>query len=412
MTNTATSINPQADNPRVLLARQSILDEHSQLYGFEVLYRGTTYDITQSQDGMGATQELLSNVYTSILDEVALANRKIFINVDEQFIHSPSFFPSHSTQIVLEILETVPATPKVLEKIKSLRTQGFEFALDDYVFEPGREAFLPLVSYVKIDVLECSIEKVEEKIKHLRNFPFRLLAEKVENQQVFDQYKALGFELFQGYFLERPKLVHGTKVPASQQVTLKLLSELTRDDISVDEVTDLIICDPRMAMKILLLVNSSLFAFVRKISNVREAVVLLGIEAVKKWAIVLLLISDSQQPIELFRTLLSRAKALELYAVSAGKNNPNDYFSLGLFSGIDAALGIEMGQVTACLHLDPALIEALNFHSGDMGELLSTLQMLERQTLDDSVCAINRHLLDSTYWQGLVWADELLDSVL
>ena len=338
MTRVAKNSNTSEQNPalyqqgkEVLMARQSILNRNHSIFGFEMLYRGSTYNVNDLEDGMGATGELLNNICTCVIEEKFNANHPIFINVDAQFIESPSFFPSQTDKIVLELLETVPATPSVLTKIKALKRQGFEFALDDYIFEPHREKFLPLVSIVKVDLLQCPIEEVQQKIQSLKDYSVRLLAEKVETFDMFDQCMDLGFELFQGYYLEKPKAVKGTKIAVNKQVTLKLLSELTRPDIPINEVADLIACDPRLAMKLILLVNSSLFSFVREVTDVQEAVVMLGIDAVKRWAMILLLVSESEQPVEIFRTLLCRAKTLELYAEDMDENKPSDYFSLGAF---------------------------------------------------------------------------------
>lgn len=399
-------------NKDVLMARQSILTSSHQIFGFEVLYRGTSYDVTNPKHGLGATGELLTNIYTCVNEEGMAQEHKVFVNIDENFIHSPSFFPSCSEQIVLEILETVPATPKVIQKVKELKRLGFEFALDDYVFEPKREAFLPLVSIVKVDLLACSVEQLQEKLDSLKQYNFTLLAEKVESLQVFEQCKNMGFKLFQGYYLERPQLVHGVKIPSNKQIILRLLSELTRADITVKEVADLITCDPRLAMKILLLVNSSLFSFVRKIADVREAVVMLGIEAVKRWAIILILVAESEQPVEIFRTLLSRAKTLELYANETAHCNPSEYFCLGLFSAIDAVLGIEMQQVTESLPLSNQLTDALTSNDGVMGQILLLLIKLERGVVSLELSDPITKDLNSFHWQGLRWADELIDNII
>jgi EAL and modified HD-GYP domain-containing signal transduction protein len=397
----------------ILLARQAILTRYHSVYGFEVLYRGERFDIGNPSDGMGATGELLNNICTCVVDENLTAGYPIFINIDQQFIESPSFFPSQSDKIVLELLETVPATPEVIQKVKELRKLGFEFALDDFIFEEERMPFLPLVSIVKIDVLACSLEKIRQKLPALKEYPVILLAEKVENAEMFSQCQALGFTLFQGYYLEKPKLVRGVKIPASKQVTLKLLSELTRPDITVEEVSVLIFCDPRLALKIVLLVNSSLFSFVRKVHDVKEAVVMLGIEAVKRWAIILLLVTESESPIEIFRVLLARAKTLELFATSTDLDNQGDYFTLGLFSGLEAVLGTDIEAITRTIPMSEDITRALIRNEGVMGSLLQLIKQLEAsEKYADSIMENDFIVLNSTYWQGMIWADELMETII
>ena len=52
-----------------------------------------------------------------------------------------------------------------------------------------------------------------EKLGKLR---IKFLAEKVETQEQFDEYLAMGCEYFQGYFFSRPKIVKGKRIGASQ----------------------------------------------------------------------------------------------------------------------------------------------------------------------------------------------------
>lgn len=397
---------------KVLMARQAILTSNCDIFGFEMLYRGERFNINLPEQGLGATGELLSNLYTCIHDDQLTAGYPLFINVDKHFIESPSFYPNSSDRVILEILETVPPTPSILQKIRKLRRLGFEFALDDYAFEEGRELFLPLVSIVKIDVLLCPMEKIRQKLPLLKKYSVTLLAEKIEDHEMLAKCQSLGFTLFQGYYLERPERIHGVEVSSNQQVTLKLLSELTRPDIKVNEVSDLIVCDPRLAMKIMLLVNSSLFSFVRKIHDVKEAVVALGIESVKRWAMILLLVSESESPLEIFRILLARAKALELFAIEKNANNPGNYFTLGLFSGLDAILGIGMKQITQSIPIDNELTSALNENSGQMGSLLLAIKNIEASNEDVDIGAIENWLdLNYKYWEGLTWADKLMENI-
>lgn len=362
---------------------------------------------------MGATSELLNNVFTCVTNERFTRGRPLFINIDQSFIESSSFFPSPPDNIVLEILETIPATPEIIQKIKEFQKLGFRFALDDFEFEPERMAFLPYVSIVKVDIMAFPLETLKEKLSQLKKYPVTLLAEKVETIEVFSLCQTLGFSLFQGYYLEKPKLVHGVKIPASKHVTLKLLAELSRDDINVNDVSRLITCDPRLAMKIILLVNSSLFAFVRKVNDIKEAVVILGIEAVKRWATILLLVSDPNTPIEIFRTFLARAKTLEIYATYSSMGEQDDYFLLGLFSGLDVILGVKFDSIISNLTLNNSIEQALRGKENKMNSILELVKLIEKYDGSRSISVRKEFtLLRKSYWEGLAWADETMESIV
>lgn len=397
----------------ILFARQPILDLEHRLYGFELLYRGKTFDITKEQDGIGATGELLSNVCSIVLDSATSDTKPyLFINIDRHFIESPSFYPNQSDKIVLEILETVPATPDILATIRKLRTMGFSFALDDFAFEDHRLAFLPYVSIVKVDVLACPPSQMRDLLPKIEGKKVTLLAEKVESMEMYNQCVDAGFTLFQGYYLERPSSVQGVKISTSKEVTLKLLSEITRPNITVKEIADLIACDPRLAVKLMLLVNSSLYSFVKEVVDFKEAVVMLGIEAVKRWAMILLLVAESTSPKELLRILLARAKTLELYASENNNDTEGELFTLGLYSGMESLLGINMKNIVKYLPMSTLMAEALTSESGEYGDILRIAKKVETFNSDVSLLESESFIrINSKYWRGLVWADELMDAL-
>lgn len=395
------------------MARQSILNANYEIYGFEFLYRGNRYDVSKSNDAMGATSELLSNLFTAIQNNDKTNNLPAFINIDSSFIESPSFFPSFSDNIILEILEDVVASPQIIARIRNLKQRGFKFALDDFIFEPDRLKFLPYVDIVKIDISAISFENIKKSLPILQPYSLILLAEKVETEKEFEECLKLGFDLFQGYFFDKPELVKGVEVSPSKQVALNLITELLREDITINEISTLISCDPRLVIKILLLVNSSYFSFSRKIENLREAIVMLGIKAVQQWVSLLLLASESESPLEIFRVLLSRAKALEAFAEIRAIKNKDDYFYLGLFSGLHALIGTDLETLLEKINLNKELKAALTGEENSIGNKLLIIKAIERFDFNlDKFNPKDVELLMQTYWQGAEWADELMDKLI
>ncbi|MCF2922708.1 HDOD domain-containing protein [Pseudoalteromonas sp. APAL1] len=396
-----------------LMARQSILNANYEIYGFEFLYRGSRYDVSKSNDAMGATSELLSNLFTAIQNNEKTNNLPAFINIDSSLIESPSFFPSFSDNIILEILEDVVASPQIIARIRNLKQRGFKFALDDFIFEPDRFKFLPYVDIVKIDISAIPFENIKKSLPILQPYSLILLAEKVETEKEFEECLKLGFDLFQGYFFDKPELVKGVEVSPSKQVALNLITELLREDITINEISTLISCDPRLVIKMLLLVNSSYFSFSRKIENLREAIVMLGIKAVQQWVSLLLLASESKSPLEIFRVLLSRAKALEAFAEIRAIKNKDDYFYLGLFSGLHALIGTDLETLLEKINLNKELKAALKGEENSIGNKLLIIKAIERFDFNlDKFNSKDVELLMQTYWQGIEWADELMDKLI
>ncbi|WP_158969796.1 EAL and HDOD domain-containing protein [Paraglaciecola sp. L3A3] len=397
----------------VLLARQPIFDSKNDLYAHEFLYRRENLLNINDISDM-STRELLVNICTSILEKDINMGLPMFINVDAEFLMAEDFFPIAPKNIVFEILETIPPTPIVLQRINKLKSVGFEFALDDYLLEKSKVPFFKFLKIIKVDVLGLDFNRLEKAIPTLKNIGCLLLAEKVENQEVYDKCLALGFDLFQGFYLEKPSIIKGKKVEANKQSVLHLLSELSRSDIEVDEVAELISRDTGLALKIFALVNSPIYQLVRDVSSVKDAVVILGLDVVKQWAITLVLVSNSSRPIELFRIILIRAKTLALYANHAAKNGKkvtsSTCFLVGLLSGVEAIFEREMKEVLKFIKLNPEIKIALLQKDNDLGEMLKISIGIERfsnsvfeQLTNQEVCSYNR-----CYRDALKWADEVM----
>lgn len=400
-------------NKTVLFAQQPIYDMNNNVYGLELLYRGELLGSPIEREAL-ATTEVLINYCTGIVDTNSHPCKRIFLNVDEEFICSPATLNLPPENIVLEILETVKPTPAVIESLTRLRTNGFALALDDFEFEAGKEVFFPLLSIVKIDVSEMKIGYIHEQLQ-LFNFAGKiLLAEKVEDKAMCDACKEIGFDLFQGYYLERPTLIEGKKVAANKQAMINLISNLCREDITVIEVSELISTDPNLVIKLLKTVNCPLYPFKREINNIREAVIKLGIEVVKQWAMVLSMVANSDQPSALFRTLLIRAKTCELYAKLLNKDNCQDYFVIGLFSGLDAVLGLEMSKLLSTVHLPEKIQnELLPDKRCDSG-ILATVMMFEnrQKTHSKTLSKDEAHQLNDAYWTSIMWTDDLMKFIV
>lgn len=71
------------------------------------------------------------------------------------------------------------------------------------------------------------------------------------------------------------------RLPSALHIFQRLSEAVSRDDASIDEVTGLVRQDPAMASKLLQFVNSAFFAQSREISDVKNAVMRLGMKTVK-----------------------------------------------------------------------------------------------------------------------------------
>lgn len=75
------------------------------------------------------------------------------------------------------------------------------------------------------------------------------------------------------------------KLPPFSPVALRLVALLSDDNVHVDQVSRFIAAEPVFAARILQLANSPLFALMRQVTSIPQAVILVGLERVKAIAL-------------------------------------------------------------------------------------------------------------------------------
>ena len=95
----------------------------------------------------------------------------------------------------------------MISECARLKKEGYQFALDDFVYDEAAVPMFDIVEYVKVDLPRTSPEALKGLRTVLSRYPLKLLGEKVETREEFDCLRDLGFDLFQGYFFAKPSVL-------------------------------------------------------------------------------------------------------------------------------------------------------------------------------------------------------------
>jgi len=368
------------------IARQPIFDTHTQVYGYELLFRnGQNNAMPEEIDGDMATSQLLSSSFFTIGIDTLTNGKYAFINFTETLINNgiPSLFPWKQT--VIEVLETVPATPKVIRALASARAKGYTVALDDFILNAASSPFLDVADIIKVDLIDTPPHKVEILARSARKRGITLLAEKVESEEVFTWASGLGFTLFQGYFFCRPEIISGKEIPAASLTLIQLLAEINRPDVDVETVERLVVTDVAIVFKLLAHLNSAWYGLKSPVSSLRDALRMLGLDEIRR-LIGLIAMSkiSTDVPEELLRLSAVRGRLCELAVChSSLATDPTELFTLGIFSLIDAILQRPMQEVLTHLPLSPDTVEALTEGTGPQAPFLRFAKAFEHGQWDE-----------------------------
>jgi EAL and modified HD-GYP domain-containing signal transduction protein len=364
----------------VYIARQPIFTLNKRLYAYELLFRESMGIKLKDVDGNRATTSLLSSTFLTEGIEKISAGKPCFINFTEQLLGQDiaAFFPK--TKIVVEVLEDVEPTVKVIGACKKLSEQGYQIALDDFVYKKKLDPLIALADIIKIDFRLSTIDEIERMLYKLSRYKLKFLAEKVETYDEFDRAAKLGFHYFQGYFFSRPETLRIREVASVKLNLINLLAEVNRKKTTVDRLDTIISTDLGITYKLLRYINSAYFYLLHEVTSIRQAIIYLGAKEIRRF-VTLVIISElaADKPEELIRLSVVRGRFCELLA-RAG-NSPADaseIFLLGLFSLLDALLDTPMQDIVQKLPLAEPVKEALVNKTGNLYPYLQVITAYEQ----------------------------------
>ncbi len=394
------------------IGRQAILDQRKNVYAYEILFRsGLKNAFDPNLDGNIATQSVMVNAMLDFGMNKLVSDKHAFINFTEQNLLSraPKLLPAEN--VVVEILETVQPTPEILEVVQELKKEGYKIALDDFVLLPGYEPLIEMADIIKVDFRITTDPKERKKLREVLPKHVRLLAEKIETEEEFQQALAYGYVLFQGYFFCKPAILHQKRLTSNALSKVRLLREINRQNVDFSSIAGVISSDTNLVHKLLTYINSAGIGLTNHVSNLKQATVLLGASGVRRWVTLVSLQTFSEdKPPELFTLSLLRAKFCELIATDIKRPGltPDTGFLLGIFSLLDVLLSLPMEDVLKEVALSDELNAALLGEDNDLRHLLDLVIAYEKCDWDavitccDSVKLPVDHL-KPTYDKVLEW---------
>ncbi len=357
----------------IYVGRQAIFDRKMQVYAYELLFRQGTKNcsnVQQQFDGDSASSEVMINTFIEIGLERVAGPHRVFINLTRNLFLNHPEIPFDKDRVVMELLEDIPVDDQLIEAVTELSKRGYLLALDDYIFDPVWDPLLPLVDIIKVEFPALTLEQIEQGLPTLRRHNAKLLAEKIETEEEYQQCLALGFDLFQGYHFSRPKVIKGQRLQENQLVVLRLLSALNDPDAEIEDLVSLITQDASLSYKILRYINSAAIAMPRKVESIRQAIVLMGLARIRAWASLLALSRMEKKPQEYFTTALVRAHMCEQLVTKNGGCAPEIAFSVGLLSILDLLVDRPIAEIVQELALSNEIQDALIDQQGPAGKAL------------------------------------------
>ena len=315
-------------------------------------------------------------------------------------------------EVVVELLETVHCDAETLRACRAMCKAGYQFALDDFVYDASFDPLLALASIVKVDVLDREEADIRALLLQLGSFRGRLLAERVENEAMHERCKAMGFQLFQGYFYARPETVAKEDLEAGQLTILRLLTLLRDGETSDAQVEIALRSDAALCYKLLRMVNSASMGG-QGVESIKHALRMVGRTALHRWLSIILagsFVAQGGTNAELGLNALARGRLCEVIARRSSKRlAPDPLFMIGILSMMGALMSVPMERVLALVEVSADVRTALLSRSGPLAHTLLLVEAYDAGNWDvvkrlASQVGVDASAVPGFYFDALTWA--------
>jgi len=362
-----------------IIARQPILNRKKKTVAYELLFRSINKG--KDFDGSQATAEVITSSLDLIGLENLTGNKKAYINFTADLIKSEIAELLPQQKIGIEILEDIKIDDDLIDCSKRIKDSGHVLLLDDFVFQKELIPLIEIADIIKIDFLQTKGQKRKEIIQLIKenyNPDAKFLAEKIETYQEFKTAYQMGYDYFQGYFFTKPDTISTRKIPSYKFNYLQVINELNSYEPDFKEISKIIKNDISMSYSLLRTINAAIYGY--QVSSIRQAAVLLGINKLRKWAMLYFIkgLSDDK-PYDLFSSTLVRAKMAELISIELNlKEKSSEYYTAGIISMLNAYLDRPLINIVKELSLTDEIKKAVLNLEGKMGEILQLIILFEK----------------------------------
>lgn len=391
-----------------LLARQPIYDRKVDVMGYELLFRHNPGGAGDVLEGTDASAAVSVHALLDVGLDRLVGKELAFVNATAAFLTEGHYLSLPAERVVLEVLEDVEPTAQLLDTVRDAVSRGYTIALDDFVYRKELTPLIDLAHIIKVDIRAIPHTEYSSYPARLSRPGLRMLAEKVETHEEFEACSAAGFDLFQGYFLFKPRLITGRHVAADRVGLLYLLSRLDDPNIEVAEVERLISSTPLLGYKLLVYANSALTGAARRVDSIRHAIVVLGLDRVRSSIRLLLMSGLNGKPRDLASLSLVRARTLQMLAQVSGEKDDGKFLTVGLLSVIDAMMDASMQELLDAVSLPTEVRDALLQETGPAGRALRICRCCETGDWESARdTGFDPAVVQQCYFQALGWAEEM-----
>ena len=398
----------------IFVARQPIFDKDERLAGYELSYAdpaglATAVSADTPESATQIDRHVLEACLVHGFDEVA-EGLPAYLPISRSLLEDGTIriVPPH--RVVLEVTRGTAPDRNLVQACHSLAADGYQLAVsgEDAIRSPE---LLRIARIVRLNINGMDASALGRTTNALAHTGARLLAAHVGHRGLRDKCISAGVELFEGYKFAKPEILSAPNLGVNAAQGFRLLKMVRDINITDAALEEAIGADIGLTYKLLRLVNSAALGG-RDIESIGHAVRLVGREMLYRWLslVVISSVADFGVDREIAHLALTRARLAEhLAAQETANRTRGPLFLVGLFSMLDALVGVPMQVLVQQLELSNDVADALSNRSGPYGHHLALVESYESGQWPAVMqhCAtigIDPERMRTLYTEALQWA--------
>jgi len=370
---------------RIFIARQPIFDAQNVICGYELFYRNAEGAI-DTENRRFATSTVLVNLLNQIGLQRCVGSAKAFVNVDSGMLLTDILSSLPKDVFVFELPREMVITNREIEAVAHLSRLGYTFALDnvglDREYHDTFSPLYPYVTYVKFDTTMTDFEQIESQVS--RFAAFHLIAQKVEFDELFESYKKLGFEYFQGNYFAPPAVLEQEGLSPKHMGVIRIYTMLQNGE-PLNRVAEELQKHNELSMQLLQFANSTLERSESSSSSIRELVERIGEKRLQLWLLMIIYsksgkyIENDKSPysLRIQKRIDIMLELMPRITMPVDEITVEQVRYLAFLSLVETTFGIPLVSIIGTIPVSEKLEAALMSRYGSMGHLLGLAEGIE-----------------------------------
>jgi len=369
------------------IVRQPIKNAKSEIVGYEILYHGEK----QLYDGVAAGVKendfaVADTIYNFLTQNTSkgLKGSLNFMTFTTTLLMKkvPRLFEKQD--LVIQIDDSVLIHPLAMHFVQQYKKDGYKIAVNEFQFSPRYLSLIGEIDYIKVNMQATSNITLHNIVEIAHSMDKQCIAMAIDDEKLYKKAIDAGMDALEGPYVAAKMATKAHTSGYLQSNFFRLMVAVTRDEVNVEEVEQIISMDATLSYGLLRLTNSVYFALRHRATTIRQAIMTLGISQLKQW-VYLLSASNAENEIdpaseEFLKTSFMRASFCS-DLITYTKKVPiskGEAYLMGMFSTLNYLIDAPLEDILSEVPLADELKAALLHQEGPCGALYSLVLSYER----------------------------------